>query len=265
MTMPEGVEVRLFAEFFAESFAKSILTSIEIVSGRYQRSPIRGLKEIQSSLPLSVDNVSVAGKFMWVKLANNYMMLTFGLTGGWSLSDHPHNRIKFTFNRGDKEVYLYLKDMRNFATVKFGELSNVNEKLNKLGIDMFSCKFTVKYFMDKLRKNGSQCIAESLLNQKVVAGPGTYIIAETLYKSKISPGRKNNSLSDTDIQNIFIALSQVIKESYESNRYYVKNNNPADKKFKFKVYGKTMDDHGNPVERFKVLTRNIKWVPAIQI
>lgn len=271
--MPEGVEVRLLAEEINNLITGSQLIDINILSGRYKNKPPIGYKSLKQILPLRIISVNIKGKFMWWKIGDknkvNYIMFTLGLSGGWTVMNTNWNRLEFVFNVRGKHIKLFLFDIRNFATMKISNEQDLQKKINKLGIDMFSTSWTQENFLHELNKRPNETIAESLLGQQVVSGPGTYIITESLYEARISPSRKNNKLSRDEMSRIYNAIRNISYRSYRANRdvisiYKLRNDIKVENIFKFNIYNKKTDIKGNKIKIYSVNNRNIKWVPKIQ-
>lgn len=271
--MPEGVEVRLLAEEIADLITGSKLLAIRLISGRYKKIPPVGLRDMIRKLPASVYVVGAAGKFMWWGLRHadgiTYAMFTLGMAGAWTLLNTDYNRVEFVFGTRAHEIRLYLLDVRNFATVKFGTEADLNAKLSKLGRDMFSRTWTAGVFASDLDKVRDGAIADVLLGQKIVAGPGAYIIAEALYETHIAPARKVKSLTASDKARLYAAIRDIAKRSYNANKnsvsiYKLRDDIKVENKFQFKIYDVDYDNTGNKVHLYPIGDRNIKWVPAVQ-
>lgn len=266
--MPEGVEVRLLAEGIAEHIVNIELTSIKVLSGRYRKKPITGLRQLK--LPAVIKSVGVRGKLMWWQLKDvngtnepTYLLFTLGMAGGWTLRQTDYNRVEFIFGK----FSLYLMDVRNFATVRIVDGGVFESKLKKLGPDMFSRQWTSGDFYKDLSSVHS--IAAALLSQKIVAGPGAYIIAEALYRAKIAPSKIASKLTKNDAARLYDAIRKVAAASYRANKKVININTLSDdikniNKFRFLIYDKVEDPFGNPVRSFAVGERSIKWVPAVQ-
>jgi formamidopyrimidine-DNA glycosylase len=271
--MPEGVEIRLFAEEISVRITGKPLIAIKILSGRYAKESIVGLRLFKQKLPLVIESVGVRGKFMWWQFKSTpktkvmFLATTLGMAGGWTTFKTKYNRIKFTFG-SEPATKLYLFDVRNFATVKVMTHDQFNAKLSKLGPDMFSREWTSSKFALSI-KNISSAISTVLLSQKIVAGPGAYIIAEALYLAKIHPGTSASKLSPGEISRLFNTIRDVAARSYRANRTHISIYKLTDdisviNKFKFNIYKKKTDPLGNPVKSYRSGDRSIKWVPRIQ-
>ena len=80
------------------------LTSIDIMSGRYLKSPPAGYEDISLELPLNVLGTGVHGKFMYWLLEGAWSVWsTLGMTGQWSSDGNKHTRVEFSVS-GEKVV-----------------------------------------------------------------------------------------------------------------------------------------------------------------
>lgn len=276
--MPEGVEVRIFAEGVAAEITGYRLTSIRVLRGRYARRPPRGLAQFRRSLPATVTGVHNKGKFIWWEMEAGgsqwYLFNTLGMTGAWTLNDTDYSRVVFTFKRGDRVTkQLYLFDVRNFATLKFmkrphnGLQDPLERKLRTLGDDMFSRGWTTAKFNQDLNRVRAKSIAAVLLGQKIVSGPGTYVISEALYRARIAPSRRVGSLSRAEIERVHDAIKYIAGVSYRAQMFTVRNlerDVRVENGYRFKVYDQDEDPNGNPVRRYALGDRGIRWVPAVQ-
>lgn len=209
--MPEGVECHLTALFLSARFHNKIITKITVLSGRYTKKPIEGIKMFKKNLPLTINKINSKGKFLRFELSNKdadiYLMNTFGLTGSWSLTKKKHSRISFTIKKNNKTYKLYYTDPRNFGTIKITSDKNIlDEKLESLGPDFLKTTFTKTDFFNRIKKyihkrNGSisspranREIVKVLMDQKANSGLGSgigaYLAVEILYHAKISPRKK---------------------------------------------------------------------------
>ena len=282
--MPEIAEVALTAEILNKYFKNKRLMSFDFISGRYTKKDPVGYREFIEDLPLKVINIDSRGKFMWFELSNNkndttwYIWNTFGLTGMWSLFEPDHARAMLTFINNK---VVYYSDMRNFGTFKFStSREDLDNKIIELSPDFlkdsdFDLSGITKY---------NKPIVKILMDQKKVgSGLGNYLVAEILYRAKISPHRLGSQLTQSDIENLTYWIKYVVKLSYvdnhigyminlesESNKIKKKNYHPdiklPKKEFDFMVYRKKTDPEGNKVKAEKIDgTRTTYWVPAIQV
>jgi len=88
--MPEGVEVRKFADILIHNIVGHNLTDVNILKGRYTKKVFDGYNELISMLPAKVISVKCKGKMTYIELHSKktdktaWLINTLGLTGGWT-------------------------------------------------------------------------------------------------------------------------------------------------------------------------------------
>lgn len=330
--MPEVSEVALTAEILCKLLKKHKLIEIKFISGRYLKKTPDNFSKFQKSFPLKLKEVNSKGKFMWFKLSSSekkgksispslglskggckpplfsdnknwFIFNTFGLTGMWSTEKTKHSRIKLVFlDKKKNKQKIYYEDQLGWGSVSFVNSEQILEKkLKTLGIDLLKEEFTEKDFwkriklLQKHKKYKDMKIVEALMNQKIIgSGIGNYLVAEILYRAKISPHRKIKKLSKEDSYYLSKKIKYTIKLSYFNNitgymkyltknlpkEYYKpKNYHPEIKlgkdKFEFLVYSdrgseKKTDSKGNKIKKEIIITtgqyknRKTHWVPDVQ-
>lgn len=134
---------------------------------------------------------------------------------------HTHVIFKFT---NDEE--LRYNDVRKFGTMHLFEKGKemTVPPLNKLGPDPFDDEFTLDYFYEKLKKTG-RYIKAALLDQTIVAGLGNIYVDETLFKSKIHPLKRSNTLTKKEVKIVqemsIDTLANAVKQGGTTIRSYV--------------------------------------------
>jgi len=297
--MPEICEVVLTSQALKNKLLNKKLNQINILSGRYTKSPFKGYNNM--TFPLKVVNIDSHGKFMWFKFENDkYLLNTFGLSGMWGFNKTNNNRIEFVF---EDNIMVYYDDDRNFGTFEYDNTQSAfNKKINKLAPDLLKTDFTkeqflgwFKDFLSKSSRRKDMLIVKVLMNQNkndgIGSGLGNYLVPEILYRCKISPHRKIGDLSDNEIMHMAQMIKQVLKLCYVYNdtRYmtvdkdmkdFVEDhyNNldeypdyhseiqiPIGQKFMFFVYRQKVDPIGNKVIGEKIINnRTTYWVPTVQ-
>jgi DNA-formamidopyrimidine glycosylase len=280
--MPEVCEVALTAQILDQKIKKCIIIDCEIKGGRYQKNEPNGFTEFRNNLPFKIKKVDSVGKFLWFefKTKNNlkfYLMNTFGLTGMWSFKEVKHPVMILTLNDNSK---IWFSDLRNFGTIEFTtDLDKINSKINSLKPDLLKDD---DFNLDKV-KNSKIKIVKLLMDQKKIgSGIGNYLVAEILYRAKISPHRIGSSLTNKELDRLKYYIKYVIKLCYMDNHTgyminledhlndvkridYHPDIELKESTFKFKVYGRKKDSKGNEVIADKIIgKRSTYWVPAIQ-
>jgi len=285
--MPEIAEVALTAQILEKHFKNKTLISFNFVSGRYTKTSPVGYTTFNKNLPMKVTRIDSRGKFLWFELVNSktqtkwYIWNTLGLTGLWSLTEPKHLRAVLTF-KGDKVAYF--SDMRNFGTFKFSDNAvDLQAKLKTLSPDFLKDDY---FDLQRIKKYNTPVVKILMDQKKVGSGLGNYLVAEVLYRAKISPHRLGSQLSDEDIDNLTYWIKYVVKLSYIDNHtgYMLNLENEAnkiprinyhqdiklkEKTFKFLVYRQKFDPKGNLVKADKIIgpenkKRTTYWVPDVQ-
>ena len=242
--MPEGPEVRRITDSLATAMKNRSINRSQIISGRYvNHGPPEGFNDFVKSLPLSINEINCKGKFIYIKLENDWTIWsTLGMAGSWSSSQKRHSRVKFEL--GDRDVFF--TDVRNFGTLKFVKgYDKLEKKLDSLGPDMLKGEPTDTQFIYAMRKKNNRTVVEALMNQSVISGVGNYLKSESLYLSKISPHRSISTLSDSELSNLNGEIGEYSR--------------------KFAVYNQKTDPSGLSVTREKTRDgRTTFWVPEVQ-
>jgi formamidopyrimidine-DNA glycosylase len=296
--MPEGPEVAITRDYLATRIIDKTIMSVSVISGRYTHQTLEG-KELIKKGEYKITNINSKGKLLWICAKNKldeyiYIINTFGLTGSWGFYEQSDSRIKFVL-KGDKEYNLYYNDTRNFGTMQItNNEATLHNRTNKLGDDLLKTEYTADDIMKKIKKlNGDYNLVEILMNQTkngIGSGLGNYLVAEVLYRAKLSPYRTLKSLTKTDVENLTNSIKYITKLSYYNNktgymtnfgnyidRHREKIDNGElpnyhpdvklkDKEFAFKVYQQKRDPYGNVVTADNIIKgRKTHWVKDVQV
>lgn len=267
--MPEGPEVKKFGSDLAKVVSGKTLIDVNVLSGRYTKKPLPGLSEMLDHLPARVIGTGVHGKFLyWITETEYFLYSSLGMTGHWGNTRLKHSRVSLKFNDGST---VYYTDQRNFGTLKFVYGRNeLQKKIGKLGPDMLSEDVTHIKFAQQIRKKPTWTISKTIMNQAVVAGVGNYVKAEALWRAKISPHRKVETLSDIESNTLNECIKNVLRDSYELGGATLRSYKSFDGSEgqyarRFAVYNQKRDPNGLEVIKEKTDDgRTTHWVPAIQ-
>jgi len=294
--MPEVIEVLTYLDFLKKRIKGETITKISILKGRYKtHGPFEGYEALLRALPLRVTEIQSKGKFLYITFENGMVLFsTLGLTGGWVWEDSEFITIREKISKEEREAYhrealkhrnvefqtskgsLFFYDVLSFGTLKVvTTIKNVETKLNTLGPDITEVSWDE--FQDRMdRVKGEKVIGNVLMNQKVVAGIGNYLRADILWLCKISPFRKMETLSTTDLKRIwkysvFLAWAKYdYKKGVRRGAIPEKHPNlPEDYDRDFYVYRQATDPQGHTVKVEKLYegsqVRYVYWVPTVQV
>jgi formamidopyrimidine-DNA glycosylase len=302
--MPEGPEVIISTQYLKSKILNKMVTSLNVMSGRYLRHELIGSRLIKQGHVYRIDSIDSKGKLMWFELVDDstedriYICSTLGMTGRWSFYNDKSARIRLRICcNGSKRYNLYFIDPRNFGDLKiYSDSSDLEKRIDKLAPDILKSNISssdltdrMDEFINKFRKNMN--IVKILMDQSaIVSGIGNYLVAEILYDAKLSPHRDLDEFTLGEKKQLAESMRYIVKMSYYDNKTgYMKhfdtfmqehpiqidkrifpNYQPdivinKNDEFEFKVYGQKTDPLGNKVKRDSVIKdRTIHWVPDVQ-
>lgn len=300
--MPEVIEVRHYADDIKKYLKNEKILNIKITNGRYKKiGEFEGSNELLKSLPLKVIDIKTKGKLIYIKLENNFFIVsTLGLSGGWCFEDNNKKiklpkTYKYYIKNGDEDmVNQYMKnslnhlnvsfnikngkmwfyDVLSFGTLRYVNFEKMQKILKQLGNDIMDENTTFDIFSNNIKKYPEKTIGIVLMNQKVISGIGNYLRADVLYLSKISPFRKVKLLSNFEINKIFKYCKMLTWSFYDIKKsiklgYYTKQDKlPEHYNRLFFVYGEEYDIFNNKITKEELYEgsqkRFIYWVKKIQ-
>jgi len=229
--MPEGPEVKKLVDSLQYYINKPV-NKIEVLSGRYTKSPILYLDELNRHMELSsmfstIEEVNCKGKFIWWKVKIHvgqirewYLFSTLGMTGGYSKEEDKYSRIKFTFPMYEngkylRSDYLYYTDMRNFGTMKIVKnRSELEQKLSSLGPDMLSNPCTLEEWLKICEKRKNNTLVKFLMEQKNISGVGNIYKSESLYLARLNPAKSIKECSQEELERLYKSVKIVLSNAY---------------------------------------------------
>jgi len=174
--MPEGVEVRKFADILRNSMKGHMITKINILKGRYTKKSFDDSQELEKELPIRVIDVKTKGKFIYMELQNKlqndydedkkekkiWLCNTLGLTGGWTvcgktksdLKDNTHYTQYLKSNLYKGCIFAYPNILEYITNTNESSESSNSEwfarALNHLNVEFILDNGLKVYFYDQL-------------------------------------------------------------------------------------------------------------------
>lgn len=257
--MPEGPEIRVLGDQVRKAIVGKTITRVTAIADRPFTKILNYKKIIDGA---TIEAVDTFGKRMiWAFTNGYYIEFMFGMTGTFSMLMSDHNRIGFQL---DNKQQIWYDDIRCFGKVSVKACPYMSA-----GIDPFGFSYTWLSFSKRL-KNNNKRLAETLLEQGVIAGIGNYLRAEILYRCKLNPWRLCSSLEAPELHLLFAVIKQVMNESYKCGGCTLATYRHLDGGMgtfanHLQVYKKKTDPFGNKVVREVDKTnRAMWWVPAVQ-
>ena len=262
--MPEGPEITYFSVFLKQKLKN------------YKLNGINSFTDKPVILPKDWDgkiiDVGCKGKLLWLyvrstdKIHNLYMHIHYGITG-WLTFDKPPSYIKFELlfenEKSNKNISLFMEDKRRFSKINVCTEEQHNKIINKLGIDLFSDKFTLDNFKNIIKSKNTM-LASFLLKQEIFCGIGNYIKNEVLYIGKLKVTIKTSELTEEQIDKLYTNIllvgysnliemltdSKIVKYLDKSKTTYMPKK--LEIPYVYKIYGREVTHDGKKVLKIKV-------------
>lgn len=226
--MPELPEVETIRRTLKELVLNKKITGIEVFWGKIIKHPddIEHFRQIV--IGQTIRDVKRKGKFLVFELDTDMLVSHLRMEGKYFINQtgmerDKHTHVIFNFSDGSSLNY---NDVRKFGTMHvFSKENYLKVKpLNQLGPDPFEEDFCIDYLKDKLSKT-TRYIKAALLDQTIIAGLGNIYVDEVLFKAKIHPEKRANTLTEEQIELIskysYEVLKAAVKQGGTTIRSYV--------------------------------------------
>ncbi|MFW9828115.1 MAG: Fpg/Nei family DNA glycosylase [Candidatus Thorarchaeota archaeon] len=210
--MPELPEVETFKRYFDRTSLNQAIKSFNVIDNRILNVDETTLK----SLVINQKFLSTTrhGKYLLVNVGKGYLVIHFGMTGDLEYynerdEEPKYSKVIFHFTNGFNLAYISL---RMFGNVDTAESVENFIKKKKLGPDAFKMSF--EEFKLALNRR-SAILKNALLNQSFVAGIGNIYSDEILFKTKLNPRTKLDSLDENKIKELYTNIKEVMQFGIE--------------------------------------------------
>lgn len=173
-----------------------------VLQGRDVRIEFRlgKLRDVDSSLQNThIQKIEAHGKQFRIHFPDHRILLIhLMMWGSWRIYrkgefwDKPIQQARVIFYTNSHTVVVFSAPVVKLLTPV--ELQN-DPKWGNLGPDPLRSDFSSKEFFYRLERDPSREIGVALLDQQVIAGVGNILRIEVLFKSRIHPRRRVDSLS----------------------------------------------------------------------
>ena len=239
--MPELPEVETVRLSLIKLIQNKTIENIEILDKRMGANSPLDLSLLKNQ---TIINIYRLGKYLFF-LFNDYVLIShLRMEGKYYFyyeneTISSHARVIFYFSDKTKLVY---DDVRRFGTMELYNKNDVKNSPTVLNLGKEPWAHTFDSF-SKLVSSSSSLIKNILLDQHIISGIGNIYADEILFKSKISPYRKGNSLSKEEIDSLLISSRIILEEAIKEGGSTIKSYHPSrdiDGRFqqKLSVYNK---------------------------
>jgi len=206
--MPELPEVETFKRYLDRTSLKQVIKDVRVIDNRILDTEEKKLskflkaKRFESSIR--------HGKYLLVYINPQYLVMHFGMSGDLEYYDDKEeppkfSKVIFQFNNGFNLAYI---SIRMFGKVSvFNSIEEFIEN-KKLGLDAY--KMALEEFQVAVQRRKAMA-KNALLNQSFIAGVGNIYSDEILFRTKIHPKTKINTLSEGKVKELYTNIKDVLE------------------------------------------------------
>lgn len=273
--MPELPEVETIRRTLQNLVVGKTIDNVQVHWPKIVKKPVEVEQFKDALIGETITDINRRGKFLIINLNTYALVSHLRMEGKYGLfnSDEPydkHTHVIFHFTDGTELRY---RDVRKFGTMHLflkGEENN-DLPLSQLGPEPFSSAFTNQYLQGKLKKTERK-IKPVLLDQTIVTGLGNIYVDEALFRAKIHPERKANTLNSDELTNlhqeIIATLSEAVEKGGSTIRSYVNSQGEIGMfQLQLLAYGRKGEECkrcGTPIEKIVTAGRGTHFCPKCQ-
>lgn len=165
---------------------------------------------------MSIREIGRRGKYIVIRLDDEWVLVVhLRMTGRFFYSNRavkpmPHVHVVFSMSDGRHLCY---HDTRKFG--RFYLTTHPEQLLGSLGPEPLFRSFTSRRLKDALLNRMRQ-IKPLLLDQSFLAGLGNIYVDEALWAAKLHPLRRSDTLTDTEIRALHLAIRRVLRRGIQN-------------------------------------------------
>ncbi|MNR99312.1 Formamidopyrimidine-DNA glycosylase [compost metagenome] len=213
--MPELPEVETIRRDLEDAVVGRRITGVFLYEPRVVRHPepeafVRGLKGKR------ILGAERRGKHLLIRLSGGWVWAIHLVLEGQLLYQEADEAIASRTKLAvqlDNGFQLRLRDVVDLARVALAPSADISAVLglSKLGPEPLDPGFTVERFLERLTGRRGM-IKPLLMNQEVLAGVGNLYADEALFRARIHPARKANTLGDAEKRRLYSEILAVLRE-----------------------------------------------------
>lgn len=153
------------------------------------------------------------GKRMLFRFSKGHWLgLHLGMTGQLLIRDVADDRAKHDHLALETSIgWLVFNDPRQFGKVELFESEDLPEEWGRLPPEVLSRPFNYVFFENHLFRRKRAILKALLLDQALFPGIGNWMADEILWRARVRPHRRAESLSATESRALFDALKFVCR------------------------------------------------------
>lgn len=212
--MPELPEITVIAEQMDREIKGKRIAKIEVRQPKNLNMPVQ--RFLKATVGKRIDAVSSRGKWIFIKLhPAHFMLINLGMGAEILLSkprQKPPEKTQFILTFSDGTGFTIHFWWFGYVHLVPEEELSKHKMTSQLGISPLDENFTLEC-LKKLLAGKKTGIKSFLLDQKNIAGIGNVYVQDVLFKAKLHPNRKIQSLSAKEISALYSAIREVLHRS----------------------------------------------------
>ncbi|GAA3819203.1 Fpg/Nei family DNA glycosylase [Nocardioides panacisoli] len=280
--MPELPEVEALALDLRGRLDGRAITKVHVPQFSALKTYDPPLSAVEGTL---VDGVSRHGKFLDIEASGVHLVLHLA-RAGWvrwkdevpSIPPRPSTKstlaVRIVLDSGDAapDAPSPGLDITEAGTKKSLALYVVRDPQDvpgvaSLGPDPLTDDFTRDVLAAILEREGRKQIKGVLRHQGTIAGIGNAYSDEILHAARMSPFKASNSLTDEELETLFVAVKQTLGDAVERSRGLAASELKAEKKSNLAVHGRTGEKCpvcGDIVREVSFADSSLQYCPTCQ-
>ena len=275
--MPELPEVETIKQNLRELVTGSLITEVEVLDPGLVEQP--STEEFERELEGDrISGTRRRAKHLIVELDSGNLLVFQLKIGGQLLLvppvEEPTSALMLVLHL-DGDRRLFLRDETRFTRARLLNADELEVRLSTLGPEPLEEEFKssgVEYLQETISPRRAQ-IKPLLLDQKVVSGIGNIYVDEILYRARLHPRRKANTLSGEEWKGLHAAIIENLAAGVEHRGTTVRLykdvlNRPGEHQNYLRVFekqGRPCPDCEGKVVREKVGGRPTHFCPSCQL
>ncbi|MCR5889744.1 DNA-formamidopyrimidine glycosylase [Hymenobacter sp. J193] len=202
--MPELPEVETYRRLLDELLVQQRIVAVEVLDAHVLAVPEEELR--RAVVGATVAATHRLGKNCFLELSTGQVLaLHFGMTGDVGAYRDEHDRPRFTrvaFHLAEGLRVAFI-DPRKFGRIRLADSVADYQRAKKIGPDALA--ITTEELQKGLGEKKT-LIKPALLDQRLTAGLGNWIVDEVLFQAQIHPERIANTLTPKEFKALHAAI-----------------------------------------------------------
>jgi formamidopyrimidine-DNA glycosylase len=273
--MPELPEVETIRRDLEQRVVGHCFTGVELLWPGCVDRPAPD--EFAAELPgRCVTAAERRGKYLLFRLdSGGYLVVHLRMTGRlrWRPADgerHHHLRAVLHLDDGHE---LQFDDQRKFGRLYLvPDAAALDAVLAKVGPEPLVPGFTKEAFRDLLKRRRAQ-LKPLLLDQRFLAGLGNIYVDEALFRAKLHPLRRSDTLSPEEVDRLYAGIIDALRQGIHNRGTTLSDYRDAwgtagrnqERLLVFRREGQPCVVCGTPIEKMRVAGRGTHFCPHCQL